>query len=61
VSILLGQSFGRIMFPVPVDVLPEPAAVLVWLAVTLVVSVVACAWPASRAIRIPTSAALAYE
>jgi putative ABC transport system permease protein len=61
VSILLGQSFGRIMFPVPVDALPEPAAVLIWLAVSLVVSVVACAWPASRAIRIPTSAALAYE
>jgi putative ABC transport system permease protein len=61
VSLLLGQSFGRIMFPVPADPLPELSAVAIWLGVTVLVSVAACAWPASRAIRIPTSAALAYE
>jgi ABC-type lipoprotein release transport system permease subunit len=60
-SILLGLRFGRAMFPVPVRFLPEPSGVLAWLAVALVVSAAACAWPAYRATRIPTAAALAYE
>lgn len=60
-SVLLGQAFGRIMIPVPVTYAPEPAAVGQWFAVVLIVSVVACAWPALRAMRITTAAALSYS
>jgi putative ABC transport system permease protein len=60
-SVVLGLRFGRAMFPVPVRALPEASGVLVWLAVAVVVSVASCAWPAFRATRIPTAAALAYE
>jgi putative ABC transport system permease protein len=60
-SVLLGLRFGRAMFPVPVRFLPEASGVLVWLAVAVVVSVASCAWPAFRATRIPTAAALSYE
>jgi len=35
--------------------------VLLWLGVVVVVSVAACAWPAFRALRVTTSAVLAYE
>ena len=61
VSVLLGRAFGRIMFPVPVSMVPGWAAVAIWLGVVVVVSLAACAWPAYRATRIPTAAALAYE
>jgi putative ABC transport system permease protein len=57
-SVLLGRAFGRIMIPVPVRYAPEAAGVGQWLAVVLLVSVVACAWPAFRALRITTAAAL---
>lgn len=60
-SVILGKAFGRIMVPVPVRAVPEISAVLQWLAVVTVVSIAACAWPAYRATRIPTAAALAYE
>jgi putative ABC transport system permease protein len=60
-SVLLGQAFGRIMLPVPLRFAPEVAGVLMWLALVVGVSVVACAWPAFRATRITTAAALAYE
>ncbi len=60
-SVVLGKAFGRIMLPVPVILVPEPTGVLRWLAVALVVSIAACAWPALRATRITTAAALAYE
>ncbi len=60
-SIALGKAFGRIMLPVPLTYLPEGSAVLEWLGVVLVVSVLACAAPAWRATRITTRAALAYE
>ena len=60
-SLVLGWAFGRIMLPVPVIYLPQLSAVLQWLGVVIVVSVLACAWPAFRATRIPTAAALAYE
>ncbi|HZL86343.1 MAG TPA: FtsX-like permease family protein [Candidatus Krumholzibacteria bacterium] len=60
-SVVLGKAFGRIMLPVPVILVPEPSGVLRWLAVALVVSIAACAWPALRATRITTAAALAYE
>jgi putative ABC transport system permease protein len=49
------------MIPVAVTWVPGISGVLWWLAVVLVVSVVACAWPAFRAMRITTAAALAYE
>lgn len=60
-SVVLGRAFGRIMLPLAVTWMPEVAGVLQWLGVVLVVSVVACAWPAWRATRITTRAALAYE
>ena len=60
-SVVLGKAFGRIMLPVPVILVPEPSGVLRWLAVALIVSIAACAWPALRATRITTAAALAYE
>jgi putative ABC transport system permease protein len=60
-SVLLAQAFGRIMLRVPVHYLPDATGVLVWLALMVVVSLVACAWPAIRAMRVPTAAALAYD
>ncbi len=60
-SVALGRAFGRIMLEVPLTLVPEPAGVVRWLAVVATVSVLACAWPAFRAMRIPTSSALAYE
>jgi putative ABC transport system permease protein len=54
--------FGQIMMRVRViSIVPEPAALLWWLALVVVVSLLASAWPAFRATRITTSAALAYE
>jgi putative ABC transport system permease protein len=60
-SIALGEAFGRVMLKVPVHLLPNRQGVLQWLGVVAVVSIVACAWPARRATRITTAAALAYE
>lgn len=60
-SVGLGQAFGRIMFTVPLSLAPDLGAVLRWLAVSVIVSLVACAWPALRAMRVPTALALAYE
>jgi putative ABC transport system permease protein len=61
-SVILGRTFGRIMMPVRITTLvPEPSGVLAWLGVVVVVSLVACAWPAYRATRVTTAAALAYE
>ena len=60
-SVVLGRAFGRVMFRVPVTLMPEAPGVVRWLALVLVVSVVACAWPAVRAMRITTAAALAYD
>ncbi len=57
-SVLLGRAFGRIMIPVPVHYTPDAAGVGRWLAVVVGVSVLACAWPAFRALRIPTARAL---
>ena len=61
VSVLLGNAFGRIMFRVPVSYVPNGTGVAIWLGLVVVVSALACAWPATRAMRIPTAAALAYE
>lgn len=60
-SVVLGNAFGRIMIPVPVALVPAGSGVLRWLAVVLVVSVAASAWPAYRATRITTARALSYE
>jgi len=60
-SVALGNAFGRIMLQVPVTLVPELTGVLRWFAVVVVVSILACAWPAFRATRVTTSAALAYE
>jgi ABC-type antimicrobial peptide transport system permease subunit len=60
-SVLLGKAFGRIMIKVPVTFVPDPTGVLWWLVVAVVVSIIACLWPALRATRITTAAALAYE
>ncbi len=60
-SVILGRAFGRVMLEVPVILVPETSGVLVWLAVVVGVSVVACAWPAFRAMRVPVARALAYE
>jgi putative ABC transport system permease protein len=60
-SVALAKAFGRIMLRVPVTYLPDMTGVAIWLAVAVVVSVVACAWPARRAMRVPTAAALAYD
>jgi putative ABC transport system permease protein len=60
-SVVLGRAFGNIMLPVPVQWTPEPTGMLRWLLVVVLVSIVACAWPAFRATRIPTATALAYE
>lgn len=60
-SLSLGAAFGRIMFSVPPVYLPGATAVFVWLGLMLLIAVVACAWPALRAIRVPTARALSYE
>ena len=60
-SILLGRAFSRVMLQIPLSLVPEPGGVAKWLGVVVGVSLVACAWPAIRATRITTSAALSYE
>jgi putative ABC transport system permease protein len=60
-SVLLGNAFGRIMLRVPVSWWPDWRATLSWFGLVTVVSVVACAWPARRAMRVPTASALTYE
>jgi len=61
VSVLLADAFERVMFTVPTPYLPDGGAVLRWLLASMLISMLACAWPARRATRIPTAAALAYE
>jgi putative ABC transport system permease protein len=57
----LAFAFGKVMFTVPVQALPNASAAFAWLVLVLVVSFLACAWPGLRATRIPTAAALSYE
>jgi putative ABC transport system permease protein len=59
-SVGLGQAFGRIMIRVPVMLTPAPGPLAVWLALAVVVSLVACTWPALRATRVTTATALSY-
>jgi putative ABC transport system permease protein len=60
-SWVLADAFGRVMFRAPARLLPDARGLLAWLALVVVVSIIACAWPARRATRIPTAAALSYE
>jgi putative ABC transport system permease protein len=61
VSVVLGQAFGRIMFAVPTALTPDPGGALRWLTLVTAVSVLACAWPAWQAMRMPAATALQYE
>jgi len=61
VSVVLGDAFSRVMFAVPTSLMPEPAGALRWLALVSVVSIIACAWPARQAMRMPVATALQYE
>lgn len=58
---LLADAFGRVMFAVPMQTLPNASGALAWGAMLAVVSTVACTWPARRAVRLPAARALAYE
>jgi ABC-type lipoprotein release transport system permease subunit len=49
------------MLPVPVSMIPNAFGVASWLGLVVAVSVLACLWPATRAMRVPTAAALSYE
>jgi putative ABC transport system permease protein len=60
-SAILGDAFGRVMLRVPLTLVPEASGVWRWLAVVVVVSLVACLWPAVRAMRVTVASALAYE
>jgi len=60
-SVLLGDAFGRVMLPVPLTLAPEFSGVWRWLAVVVAVSLIACLWPALRAMRVTVASALAYE
>lgn len=60
-SLGLGAAFGRIMFRVPPVYLPGFGALLAWLALMLLISLLACAGPAWRAMRVPPALALSYE
>jgi putative ABC transport system permease protein len=57
-SLALGEAFSRIMFRVPVQLVPYAPHVGTWFAVAVVVSIVSSAWPAWRAMRSPVARAL---
>lgn len=59
-SALLADGFGRVMFSVPTHYVPSLYATSIWLLLAVVVAMLACAWPAWRATRMPTAAALSY-
>jgi putative ABC transport system permease protein len=61
IGLLLAEAFGRIMFPVPARALPTAGAMLSCLGLSVVLSLLACAWPGRRAMRMPAAAALMYE
>ncbi len=60
-SVILARAFGRTMIPVPIRLFPGVPAIGGWLVVVVVASLAASAWPAWRATRVPTAAALGYE
>lgn len=61
ISAVLEVAFGRIMFSVPWRLVPGPATAMGWLALMALISLLACALPARRALRIPAAEALAYS
>lgn len=61
ISALLCEAFGRVMFAVPLRWMPGAGAALAWLGLMLAIALLACAWPARRALRISAARALAYE
>ncbi|MBL8297386.1 MAG: FtsX-like permease family protein [Rhodanobacteraceae bacterium] len=58
---LLADAFGRVMFTVPMQPLPPARAALSWGLLLVLVSAIACSWPARRAVRLPAARVLAYE
>ncbi|MDR3387428.1 MAG: ABC transporter permease [Rudaea sp.] len=60
-SWVLADAFGRVMFPAPARLMPDAVGLVSWFVMVVVVSALACAWPARRAMHIPTAAALSYE
>jgi ABC-type lipoprotein release transport system permease subunit len=60
-SVALSEAFGRVMFAVPTSYLPNLEGSMHWLIWVAGISLIASAWPAWRAMRIPTAAALSYE
>ncbi|HEY8876160.1 MAG TPA: ABC transporter permease, partial [Roseateles sp.] len=60
ISALLEMAFGRIMFAVPWKLVPSAATAFTWLGLMALISLLACALPARRALRIPAAQALAY-
>jgi putative ABC transport system permease protein len=60
-SVLLAEAFSRVMIRVPVRFVPELGGASAWLALAIAISVVACLWPAVRAMRVTVREALAYE
>jgi putative ABC transport system permease protein len=60
-SIALSWAFGRVMLEVPIRLVPEPGGVARWLVLVIAISLVSCAWPALRAMRVTVRQALAFE
>ena len=60
-SVALADAFGKVMFPVPVNVWPETPGALIWLGLVVAVSIIACALPARHATHVPIARALSYE
>jgi putative ABC transport system permease protein len=60
-TVVLADAFGRVFFKAPVRFVPEPVAVLWWLAIVVVVTVLGSLWPAVKATRVSAARALAYE
>lgn len=61
ISALLEVAFGRIMFSVPWRLVPSAGVAFGWLGLMALISLIACALPARRALRIPAAQALAYN
>ena len=60
-SLILGYAFSQIMFNLPQVVFPGLVALLGWACWMLLVSLIAGAWPARNANRVPVASALGYE
>jgi putative ABC transport system permease protein len=58
---LFGDAVGSVMFETTLDFSYSLTGVVVWLAIVLVLSVLASLWPALRAARVSVRESLAYE